>query len=86
MRASAVQFLTHLYPVAALADGRYDNALVLATRCLYEVDRLPESQLPNKAEINASLHSCIGNAHLEKGHYDKALVHHNKDRALALTQ
>ena len=48
-----------------------------------EVDKWSEDDIPNRAEVVASLHSCIGNAQLELGDYDKALHHHEKDLEIA---
>ena len=35
--------------------------------------------MPNKVEVIANLYSCIGNAHLEMGSYDRALDNHQTD-------
>ena len=43
------------------------------------VKGLNDKDLPNKLEFIASLHSCIGNAHLETGEGELALKHHLKD-------
>ena len=50
------------------------------------VQELTEKDIPNKPEFIASLHSCIGNAHLELGDSDLALKHHLDDLKIAEDQ
>lgn len=47
------------------------------------VQKWSEKEVPNKTEVLASLHSCIGNALMELGDMDRALHHHKKDLELA---
>ncbi len=47
------------------------------------VQSLSDKDLPNKTEFVASLHSCIGNAHLDLGQAQTALIHHMEDLRLA---
>ena len=51
-----------------------------------EVDKLSDDDLQNRPEVVASLHSCLGNAHLELGQYSKALEHHCKDQEIGNQQ
>ena len=67
----------------AQADGNYEEALSISKKTLKEVGKLTDTELPNRHEIVANLHSCLGNAHLELGQYKKALQHHNKDKEIA---
>nr|XP_002129888.1 tetratricopeptide repeat protein 25 isoform X2 [Ciona intestinalis] len=62
-----------------LADGKGADSLSLAVATLRTVNRLSDSEIPNKPDVVANLHSCIGNAHLELGQTDEALDHHQKD-------
>ena len=70
----------------ALADGRASHSLSLATKTLKTVTKMKDSEIPNKPDVIANLHSCIGNAHLELGQTDKALEHHQKDLSIANEQ
>uniref|UniRef100_H2Z3S7 Outer dynein arm-docking complex subunit 4 n=1 Tax=Ciona savignyi TaxID=51511 RepID=H2Z3S7_CIOSA len=62
-----------------LADGKGADSLSLAVSTLRMVNRLGDHEIPNKPDVVANLHSCIGNAHLELGQTDEALDHHQKD-------
>ncbi|EDV21041.1 uncharacterized protein TRIADDRAFT_30804 [Trichoplax adhaerens] len=64
---------------AALAEGRPDDGLKKAQSCLRTVESLDIEDVPNKMEVIANLHSCIGNAMFDQGNMDGALVHHRKD-------
>ena len=68
---------------AALANGDAENSLVKAEKLMKTVAALTEKDLPGKQEYVASLHSCIGNAHLEMGEAELALENHLKDLAIA---
>ncbi|XP_033733348.1 tetratricopeptide repeat protein 25-like [Pecten maximus] len=63
----------------AQIEGKYQESLKKAQRCLSTVENFTEDQVPNKLEVIANLHSCIGNAYLEMGQFDKALEHHQID-------
>ncbi|XP_021361943.1 tetratricopeptide repeat protein 25-like [Mizuhopecten yessoensis] len=63
----------------AQIEGKYQESLKKAQRCLSTVENFTEDQVPNKLEVIANLHSCIGNAYLEMGQFDKALEHHQLD-------
>lgn len=47
------------------------------------VQSLSDEDLPSKSEFVASLHSCIGNAHLDLGQAQSALTHHMEDLRIA---
>lgn len=47
------------------------------------VQSLSETELPNKMQFLATLHSCLGNAHLELGHTELAMEHFEKDMQIA---
>lgn len=64
-------------------DGKYEESLKRAQKCLTYVQNLNESDVSNYKEITANLYSCIGNAYLEMGNYKRALVNHNKDLDIA---
>ena len=51
----------------------------LAITTLRAVNKLSDKDIPNKADVVANLHSCIGNAYLELGQTQQALSHHQKD-------
>lgn len=63
----------------AQVEGKYSESLKRAQRCLNTVNGFTEDIVPNKMEVIANLHSCIGNAHLELGSYDKAQEQHQID-------
>ncbi|KAJ8307020.1 hypothetical protein KUTeg_015104 [Tegillarca granosa] len=63
----------------AQVDGRYQESLKRAQRCLSTVQGFTEEQVPNKLEVIANLHSCIGNAYLEMGFFEKSLENHQID-------
>ncbi|XP_064643391.1 outer dynein arm-docking complex subunit 4-like isoform X2 [Lineus longissimus] len=67
----------------AQANGKFDDSLNRAQRCLKTVEGWPENTIPNKPDVLANLHGCMGNAHIELRNYTKALNHHNKDLELA---
>ena len=48
-----------------------------------KVQSFLNEDLPNKLELVASLHSCIGNAQLELGEAEEALAHHMQDLKIA---
>ena len=64
---------------AAQSVSKYKESLKRAQHCLQTVDGYTEAQLANKMALKAQLHSCMGNAYLELGQYDKALHHHQED-------
>lgn len=63
----------------AQVDGRYQEALKRSQKCLSTVQGFTEDEVPNKVEVIANIHSCIGNAYLEMGAFDKALDSHQTD-------
>lgn len=63
----------------AQSASKFKESLKRAQICLQTVDGYSESQLANKLALKAQLHSCMGNAYLELGQYDKALHHHQQD-------
>ena len=74
------------YTPTALTDGEAENSLKQAEQLMKTVQELSENDIPNKVEFIASLHSCIGNAHLELGDSDLALKHHLDDLKIAEEQ
>lgn len=70
----------------ALATGDAEGSLRQAEQLMKTVHELAESDVPNRLEFIASLHSCIGNAHLELGDSDLALKHHLDDLKIAEEQ
>ena len=66
--------------LSALANGDAEKSLKQAEQTLKACQA---SDVPNKAELLATLHSCIGNALLELGDTEKALESHLKDLKLA---
>lgn len=63
----------------AQAEGRYEDSLKKARKCLQTLEGYKESDIENKKEIQATLHSSIGNALLETGDLGKALEEHQMD-------
>ncbi|KAL3836009.1 hypothetical protein ACJMK2_021464 [Sinanodonta woodiana] len=57
---------------AAQVEGRYKDALRRSRKCFSTVQTFTEEQVSNKMEVLANLYSCIGNAYLERGSYEKA--------------
>uniref|UniRef100_A0A8D3D758 Outer dynein arm-docking complex subunit 4 n=1 Tax=Scophthalmus maximus TaxID=52904 RepID=A0A8D3D758_SCOMX len=68
---------------AELTSGNAEGSLKKAEEVMEMVQRWSEKEVPNKQEVLGSLHSCIGNALINLGDMDKALVHHQKDLELA---
>ena len=60
-------------------NGKYAESLDKANRLMAYVNRLPDSQLPDKKAIISNVYSNIGNAYLEIGQYDSSLQAHQKD-------
>jgi tetratricopeptide (TPR) repeat protein len=67
----------------SLSSGDAEKSLFQAEQAMMTVQSLTEAELPNKMQFIATLHSCIGNAHLELGHVDVALEHFEKDMQIA---
>lgn len=84
--SSSSTYLQTLFSLTALAEGRASDSLTLADKTLRKVMSMSESSVPNKSDVVANLHSCVGNAHLELGQTDKALEHHERDLAIAEEQ
>jgi tetratricopeptide repeat protein 25 len=57
-----------------------------AKRVLKEVERWSDTDVRNRHEMLANVHSLVGNAYLETGNYPRALDHHNKDYEIACKQ
>ncbi|XP_070779870.1 outer dynein arm-docking complex subunit 4 [Enoplosus armatus] len=68
---------------AELTSGNAEGSLKKSEEVMKIVQRWSEKDVPNKREVLGSLHSCIGNALIDLGDMDKALVHHQKDLELA---
>jgi len=62
-----------------LAESRGTESLEMANATLSAVERMPLDVLPNREDVIANLHSCIGNAYLEMGKTEEALQHHQID-------
>lgn len=67
-------------------EGKYSESMKRAQRCLTTVNGFTEDIVPNKMEVIANLHSCIGNAYLDLGSYDKAQEQHQIDYNLGEEQ
>lgn len=65
--------------------GKYRDSMKRALKCLDTIETYTERQLTNKMAFKAQLYSCIGNAYLETGKYDKALANHLVDFNLGET-
>lgn len=68
---------------ALLAEGNPKESLKLANETLDAVEQMPLEGLPNREDVMANLHSCIGNAFLEMNDYEMALHHHQEDFDIA---
>ncbi|NXN18191.1 TTC25 protein, partial [Indicator maculatus] len=62
-----------------LAGGSPGESCQKAECVLRTVQRWPEQEVPNKAELIGSLHSCMGSAQLEMGQVEAALQSHQMD-------
>lgn len=67
----------------AQSQSKYSASLKLCKQVLRTVEHWSDSDLPNKAEVLANLHSYMGNACLETGETKQALEHHQMDLRLA---
>jgi hypothetical protein len=63
----------------ALANGDADLSIKLAQALMKTVEETDPASLPNKNDVIANIHSCIGNAFVEMENLNKALKHHQKD-------
>ena len=63
----------------ALANGDAERSLKLAQALMKTVEEADPASLPNKHDVIANIHSCIGNAYVEIESFTKALKHHQKD-------
>ena len=66
-----------------MSCGDAEKSLRQAEQAMRTVQDLSEHDLPNKLQFVATLHSAMGNAHLELGHEEQALEHFNKDMEIA---
>lgn len=66
-----------------LAEGDEQGNLKQAENTLRTVKSMNEKDIPNKQEVIANLHSCIGNAHLEMDDATKALESHKRDLTIS---
>lgn len=64
---------------AAMTNGEAETSLQKAQQLMKTVQDLSTTDLPNKLEFLASLHSSTGNAYLEMGEADLALEQHTED-------
>ena len=69
-----------------LAESRGTESLEMANATLSAVERMPLDVLPNREDVIANLHSCIGNAYLEMGKTEEALQHHQIDFDISKNQ
>lgn len=72
-----------LFVWVAATSGDVEGSLREAQRALRVVEAWPEDALPNRPEVLANLHACIGTAHLDLGRTDQALSHFQKSLHLA---
>ena len=70
----------------AMQEGRYQDSLDKAKATLKIVETASDTDIQNKAELTASLHSSMGNAYLEMGKLQQALDHHEEDLRIAKEQ
>ncbi|KAJ3601612.1 hypothetical protein NHX12_032580 [Muraenolepis orangiensis] len=68
---------------AALTSGNAEGSLREAQKVMRTVQRWPEDMLPNRKEVLANLHTCMGNALMDLGKMDPALGHYQKSLQLA---
>ncbi|CAL8302674.1 unnamed protein product [Merluccius merluccius] len=68
---------------AALTSGNAEGSLREARRLMRTVQGWPDDRLPNRKEVLAALHSCVGSALMELGRTDQALSHHQTSLQLA---
>lgn len=66
-----------------MADGHAKEALKQAQKVLKMVETWDEEDVPDKKELIANLHSCIGNAYLDLNKMPDALHHHQKDLGIS---
>ncbi len=70
----------------AMFVGNASQSLLLSEQAMNTVKSLSEDNLPNKLQYIATLHSCIGNAHLELGNTAEALKHFRQDMEITNTE
>lgn len=73
------EILTRPYLHLAQAEGKYEQSLKKSQKTLEKVEGWQDERIKNRPALVANLYSCMGNAHLEMGHYKEALECHNKD-------
>lgn len=66
-----------------LANGDAEKSLTQAEQTMMMVLSLSDADLPSRSQFIATLHSCLGNVHLELGHTDQAMEHFEKDMKIA---
>nr|XP_020462961.1 tetratricopeptide repeat protein 25 [Monopterus albus] len=66
-----------------LTSGNAKGSLKKAEEVMKLVQGWSEKEVPNKKEVLATLHGCIGNALIDLGDMDNALNHHQKYLKLA---
>lgn len=66
-----------------MSSGEAESSLQKAQQLMKTVEDLSTTDLPNKMEFIASLHSCMGNAYLEMGEAQLALEQHLSDLKIA---
>lgn len=69
--------------LAEMNSGEAEASLQKAQKLMKTVQELSITDLPNKQEFIATLHSCLGNAYLEMGEAELALKQHLSDLKLA---
>ncbi|CAF0922726.1 unnamed protein product, partial [Brachionus calyciflorus] len=65
------------------SNGKYSESLEKSNKLMHYVNKLSDTQVPDKKSIISNLYSFIGNAHLEMGKYILALDNHQKDLAIS---
>jgi tetratricopeptide (TPR) repeat protein len=68
---------------SAMSGGEAESSLEKAQQLMKTVEEMSTTDLPNKREFIASIHSCMGNAYLEMGEAQLALEQHLSDLHIA---
>ena len=74
-------FCYSIFP--AMSGGEAESGLEKAQQLMKTVEEMSTTDLPNKREFIASIHSCMGNAYLEMGEAQLALEQHLSDLQIA---
>ncbi len=69
----------------ALADGDAEDALKQARKLMKTLTKMRESDVKNKQELLAHVHSSIGSALINLGEVEQGLEHYMKDLEISQT-